>query len=80
MRKQSIIGALNIDTNSGTIINGDMINISPTEISRSFRGSGIDVTGDNATTVSFINITLIFGSTPIDNNSTKLKRKVSKLK
>ncbi|MDU0204667.1 MULTISPECIES: spore germination protein [Paenibacillus] len=80
MRKQSIIGALNIDTNSGTIINGDMINISPTEITRSFRGSGIDVTGDHATTVSIINITMIYGSSPIDDSPTKLKRKVSKLK
>ena len=77
-QRKSIIGTLNIETNSGTIINGDMINISPIETSRSFRGSGIDVTGNYATTVSFINITLIYGQNPIEDSATTLKRKGSK--
>lgn len=79
-QKQSIIGSLNIGTNSGTIINGNCFNMSPTESSISFKGSGTDVSGDHARTFSFINITIRCGTSPIEDSPSKLNSKVSKFR
>ncbi|MBP1965685.1 spore germination protein [Paenibacillus aceris] len=75
---QSIIGALMVVTNSGTITNGNSFNIAPTQSSTTFKGSGTDVTGDHVMTFSFFNATITYGSNSIDDSPVKVNRKLSK--
>lgn len=75
---KSIIGTLMVVTNSGTIINGNSFNIAPTQSSKTFKGSGTDVTGDHVMTFSFFNATITFGSNPIDDSPIKANKKLSK--
>lgn len=75
---KSIIGTLNIVTNSGTIINGVSVNIAPTQSSKTLKGSGTDITGDHVMPFSFINATVTYGLNRMAESPIKVKRKASK--
>ncbi|WNC12795.1 spore germination protein [Brevibacillus brevis] len=48
----SIVGAVNINTNSGTVNFGDTLNISPKSATKTFSGSGGSNTGNLVNTVN----------------------------
>lgn len=75
---KSIIGTLNIETNSGTIVNGILINITPTQSTSTLKGSATDITGDHVMPSSFFNATITYGLNRMAKRPIKAKKKVSK--
>ncbi len=53
----SIVGAVNINSNSGTVNFGDALNISPKSVSKSFSGSGGGNNGNVVNTFNGISFT-----------------------
>ncbi|AWX57138.1 MULTISPECIES: spore germination protein [Bacillales] len=53
----SVIGAVNINNNSGTVNFGDTLNISPKTAAKTFSGSGGGNTGNVVNTLNGVNAT-----------------------
>lgn len=51
----SVIGAVNINSNSGTVNFGDTLNISPKTAAKTFSGSGGGNTGNVVNTLNGVN-------------------------
>ncbi len=56
----SVIGAVNINSNSGAVAFGDALNISPKSNSKTFTGAGSDNTGNIVVTNTAISMTNTF--------------------
>jgi hypothetical protein len=67
----SLIGALKIVNNPGTLNNGDTLVISPTTNTKQFRGAG-ETTGDFSSANTFISIILVNDPDVIDNSPSKI--------
>jgi spore germination protein PF len=53
----SVVGAVNINSNSGTVNFGDTLNISPKSATKTFSGSGGGNTGNVVNTINGANAT-----------------------
>jgi len=62
----AIIGAVNINSNTGTVSFGDSINVSPKNAFKTFSGSGGSNTGNVVNTVSGTSVTNIIDPSAID--------------
>ncbi|MET3288175.1 spore germination protein [Brevibacillus fluminis] len=62
----SVVGAVNINSNSGTVNFGDALNISPKATSKTFSGSGGGNTGNIVNTVNGVSLTNTLDPSIID--------------
>lgn len=62
----SVVGAVNINSNSGTVNFGDALNISPKSTSKTFSGSGGSNTGNIVNTVNGVSLTNTLDPSIID--------------
>ncbi|WJQ79622.1 spore germination protein [Brevibacillus brevis] len=62
----SVIGAVNINNNSGTVNFGDTLNISPKTAAKTFSGSGGGNTGNVVNTLNGVNATNTLDSNLVD--------------
>ncbi|BAH44785.1 MULTISPECIES: spore germination protein [Brevibacillus] len=62
----SVIGAVNINNNSGTVNFGDTLNISPKTAAKTFSGSGGGNTGNVVNTLNGVNATNTVDSNLVD--------------
>ncbi|MGN7470000.1 spore germination protein [Brevibacillus sp. SAFN-007a] len=62
----SVVGAVNINSNSGTVNFGDTLNISPKSASKTFSGSGGSNTGNVVNTINGANATNTFDPNLVD--------------
>lgn len=62
----AVVGAVNINSNSGTVNFGDALNISPKQTSKTFSGSGGGNTGNIVNTVNGVSLTNTLDPSIID--------------
>ncbi|MGE7270973.1 spore germination protein [Brevibacillus panacihumi] len=62
----SIIGAVNINSNEGTVNFGDTLNISPKSATKSYSGSGGSNTGNIVNTVNGASATNTLDTSAVD--------------
>ncbi|GED70651.1 putative spore germination protein GerPF [Brevibacillus reuszeri] len=62
----SVIGAVNINSNSGTVNFGDTLNISPKSATKAFSGSGGGNTGNLVNTINGVSSTNTLDPSVVD--------------
>ncbi|GIO06501.1 spore germination protein [Brevibacillus reuszeri] len=62
----SVIGAVNINSNSGTVNFGDTLNISPKSATKTFSGSGGGNTGNLVNTINGVSSTNTLDPSVVD--------------
>jgi spore germination protein PF len=62
----SVVGAVNVNTNSGTLNFGDVLNISPKSSTKTFQGQGGGSTGNIVNEMNGVNTTNTIDANGVD--------------
>ena len=68
----SFVGVFNINSNGGSLINGDSCVVAPTSASKTYSGAGGGVTGDFSVINSLFSATITFDPDVVEAGANKL--------